>query len=159
MTSSRLIHLPPLSRIPPADDQSDEKDAPVNPLKSEPPKSAHKVEMLNEEQMNQQLFGTTWNAQRIIPTPQISYMQSMFTESNTVATNSDQTAGKGTYSSERSQLNNQNNHFSSLAIWAIIVCSLVAALLFTGGSVRKPQYGVPNESQYAHCATSRTVLT
>ena len=87
--------------------------------------------------MNQQLFGTTWNAQRIIPTPQISYMQSMFTESNTVATNGDQAAGgsggKSTYSSERSQLNNQNNHFSSLAIWAIIVCSLIAALLFTGG--------------------------
>lgn len=94
------------------------------------------MEMLSEEQMNQQLFGTTWNAQRIIPTPQISYMQSMFTESNTVATNGDQAAGssgKGTYSSERSQLNNQSNHFSSLAIWAIIVCSLIAALLFTGG--------------------------
>lgn len=94
--------------------------------------------MLSEEQMNQQLFGTTWNAQRIIPTPQISYMQSMFTESNTVATNSDQAAAasKGTYSSERSQLNNQSNHFSSLAIWAIIVCSLIAALLFTGGPTR-----------------------
>ena len=40
----------------------------------------NKIDLLNEEQINQQLYGTTWNAQRVIPTPQISYMQSMFTE-------------------------------------------------------------------------------
>ena len=88
------------------------------------------LDLLNE-QANQQVFGTTWNSQRVIPTPQISLMQSMFTESNTLPTN-EQATKPTTYQSERSQLNQNTNHFSTLAISAIIIASLIAALLFTG---------------------------
>lgn len=123
------------------DDQTDlqiipntQSNSPKNEAKSTG--TNNKMELLNDEQIDQQLYGTTlWNSQRVIPTPQISYMQSMFTESNTLAPTEQITkTTTSTYLSERSQLNNNNNnnHFSTLAISCIIVASLIAALLFTG---------------------------